>query len=541
MLLGACGEKPTTDAPPLFVTEKAASGDHHYINFFIDEIEILGKTQDIIGEGELRVLIIGADTAGNSSGLFCPGDEPIRIKQGDRIKSPCLFGVSFDENSISQGVFLMIFVLDEDQTAIPMDFAYETAANLLGKALGEAISKNILKVSSTSNPYVLATEVLVGFLAGKVKDWFQKADKIGAQGIYLSKEDNWSAGKQRTITSSDGGIKLTYTIIRTDSDGMHSNDNQKEPTTTSNQILDATPTSEPMETFTPDSFPTVKPTLGISIIKVSKVDGATIVYVPAGEFLRGSTSDDFDQIFSMCPGCGRDTIVDQSPQRRILLDAFWIDQAEVTNAQFSKFVEAVNYQTDAEKKGKSWVYIEGKGYITKQGANWRHPIGPGSYYKNQLPVVHVSWNDAVAYCSWAGRRLPTEAEWEKAARGVGGAFFPWGNQLPNSGYLNYNYQIGSPAVVGTYNQGASIYGVFDMAGNVWEWVNDFYDEDYYSRAPNRNPPGPNNGEGHVLRGGSWASSHYNEMVNVMVTFRLWNFADTHSDLVGFRCAMDDKP
>ena len=229
-----------------------------------------------------------------------------------------------------------------------------------------------------------------------------------------------------------------------------------------------------------------------------------MVFVPAGEFIMGSPEDE-----------GLDN---EHPQRTVYLDAFYIGKYEVTNRQFSQFVEATGYTTDAEKAGWGWAWT-GEDWEEVEGADWRHPQGPGSSIEDEMdhPVVQVSWNDANAYCQWAGVRLPTEAEWEKAARGTDGRKYPWGNSAPDGSKLNYcdvNCELGwkdssvddgyaYTAPVGHYEAGKSPYGAYDMAGNVWEWVADWYDADYYSKAPDRNPQGPDSGEKRVLRGGSW--------------------------------------
>ena len=220
-------------------------------------------------------------------------------------------------------------------------------------------------------------------------------------------------------------------------------------------------------------------------------DGVEMVYVPAGEFPMGSND-------------GED---DEQPVHEVTLDGFWIDRTEVTNVRFSQFVEATGHQTNAEKEGKSWIW-NGTKWELVNGADWRYPGGPGTSIigLDEHPVVQVSWDDAQAYCEWAEARLPTEAEWEKAARGADGRRYPWGSEAPTSDLCNFEFYIGMPNKVGSYPAGASPYGVLDIAGNVWEWVADRYDESFYSRSPERDPTGPSSGGRRVLRGGSWVDS-----------------------------------
>ncbi|TEU10572.1 MAG: TIR domain-containing protein [Anaerolineales bacterium] len=234
-----------------------------------------------------------------------------------------------------------------------------------------------------------------------------------------------------------------------------------------------------------------------------------MVYVPAGEFIMGSNEGESDE----------------QPVHTVYLDAFYIDKYEVTNTQYRKCVEAGACDTP--------------GTIT--------------YYDNadyaQHPVSYVNWNDADAYCRWAGKRLPTEAEWEKAARGIDGQVYPWGNTFDGT-KLNFadkntsfdwsdsNWDDGYAATApgGSYPDGASPYGALDMSGNVWEWVADWHDEGYYSRSPKRNPPGPDSDEYRVLRGGSWAI----DLGHARCAFRNWSYPWLRFDDVGFRCARDTE-
>jgi serine/threonine-protein kinase len=267
--------------------------------------------------------------------------------------------------------------------------------------------------------------------------------------------------------------------------------------------------------------PPRKPPLGIGSERVCPKDGMIQVYVPAGKFLMGSRDDDSD------------AESDEKPQHTVHLDAYWIDKTPVTNAMFTKFVAETGYVTEAEKKG--WAYEWTASTWEKiNGAQWRHPRGSQSNLggKDNHPVVSVSWNDAVAYAKWAERRLPTEAEWEKAAGGTDGRKWPWGNEPPTDKLCNFNRNVGDTTPVGNYPDGASLYGALDMAGNVWEWCHDNFEENYYASSPKANPPGPKPIGTKALRGGSW----YNTARSPRVRYRYWVFAGYRGAYRGFRCA-----
>lgn len=274
-----------------------------------------------------------------------------------------------------------------------------------------------------------------------------------------------------------------------------------------------------------------KPPFTISI----QPDGMEMVFIPAGEFQMGSDESDLK------------ASPDELPQRKVYLDAYWIDRTEVTNAMFARFIHFSGYQTEAERKGASNVY-QAPNWIMIAGADWRYPQGPASGVENlqDHPVVQVSWNDAQAYCRWAGKRLPSEAEWEKAARGTDARRYPWGDQPVEQTRLNFadlntgfswysredddGYSFTAP--VGSYADGASPYGVLDMAGNVWEWVADGYVPDAYSELPVDNPIGVLNSAERVLRGGSWMSDAW----SVRSANRSRYTPETTRPFIGFRCA-----
>ena len=264
------------------------------------------------------------------------------------------------------------------------------------------------------------------------------------------------------------------------------------------------------------------PNRGIGSTTVSDKDGMTLVYVPEGEFEMGS----------------QDGLSDEKPVHTVYLNAYWIDRTEVTNAMFSAFINDTSYQTDADKAGFSWAF-NGSKWEKISRANWQHPHGLSSSLSGleEHPVAHISWNDAQAYCEWAGRRLPTEAEWEKAARGMDGRIYPWGNQVPNASLSNYSLNIGDTTTVGSYADGASPYGALDMAGNVWEWVADWYGRGYYNSQNDwTNPVGPSSGVYRMMRGGSW-----NTHPAAICTFsRFWYYPSNTNIVNGCRCALSQK-
>jgi len=235
-----------------------------------------------------------------------------------------------------------------------------------------------------------------------------------------------------------------------------------------------------------------------------------LVYVPAGSFLMGSTAADIEQALASCPDCRPGVFDDELPQHTVYLDAFWIDRTEVTNTQYQKCVAA------------------GACRVTDMPSF--DPQGKPAH-----PVVEVTRSDAQSYCNWAGARLPTEAEWEKAARGTDARAYPWGNQPPDCGRANYWGKdggcVGSTTAVGSYPAGASPYGVLDMIGNAVEWVSDWYGSGYYAASPDRNPRGPDSGSERMLRGGGWGSS----LAVPRIALRYYTDPFKRGKSFGFRC------
>ena len=303
------------------------------------------------------------------------------------------------------------------------------------------------------------------------------------------------------------------------------------PTHTPTATPTATPSSTPSPTLIPTPLPTVAPTkadeLYPTVTQFWEADRSTLVFVPAGAFWMGSREGD--------PAVE----AHEKPQHLVTLDSYFIDQYEVTNAQFASFMNAAGDGTQE----RLWLAIETATVrIHRQNGIWQ----PDEGYERH-PVAEASWYGAEAYCRWAGKRLPTEAEWEKAARGPDRRIYPWGNEFDGTRlnfcdvncerteWRNANWSDGyaQTAPVDSYPDGQSPYGAFNMAGNVWEWVADRYAPDYYARSPQIAPQGPSTGDLRIHRGGSWDSTEW----FVRTAYRYPALPAHHAPTVGFRCAL----
>ena len=277
-----------------------------------------------------------------------------------------------------------------------------------------------------------------------------------------------------------------------------------------------------------------------------------MIKLPGGKFLMGT--DDKE-------GFSADG---EGPVREISLDPFYIDATTVTNFQFSEFINATGYVTEAERYGWSFVFY---GLLSEEvkksdyqvaaqtpwwcaiaDAKWDAPEGKNSDINERMdhPVVHISWNDAMAYCKWANKRLPAEAEWEYAARGgLVQNKFPWGNELlqddehhcniwqgtfPEYNSLEDGYLGTAPAKSFKPNN----FGLYNMAGNVWEWCNDWFSCDFHLKGPQKNPKGPLSGEAKAMRGGSFLC-HHSYCNRYRVAARSSNTPDSSTSNIGFRC------
>ncbi|WKZ38886.1 MAG: SUMF1/EgtB/PvdO family nonheme iron enzyme [Anaerolineales bacterium] len=260
-------------------------------------------------------------------------------------------------------------------------------------------------------------------------------------------------------------------------------------------------TSAATVTITPAATVTITPTPGIGSTMISERDGMVMVFVPAGEFTMGSDNGE----------------PDEKPVHQVYLDAFWIDQTEVTNAMYTTCVA----DGGCTPPSSSRSYTRNSYY--------------GNSEFNDYPVIYVNGYQANAYCQWAGRSLPTEAKWEKAARGTDGRTYPWGEGIScdNANYYAGRLCVGDTSKVRSYESGKSPYGAYDMTGNVWEWVNDWYSSAYYEESPLLNPLGPHSGQTRIARGGAWSTREYRSRS----TYRNSISPTIDGDGLGFRCSL----
>ena len=280
-----------------------------------------------------------------------------------------------------------------------------------------------------------------------------------------------------------------------------------------------------------------------------------LVHLPGGEFLMGTDRNE---------GFPQDG---EGPARKVRLSPFAIDRYAVTNQQFIEFTEETGYETDAERFGWSFVFhllvsekvkLESRHtsasvpwWLVVEGASWRNPEGPESSIKSRLdhPVIHISWYDAIAYCAWSGKRLPTEAEWEYAARGgLVNSRYPWGDELMVDGSHQCNIWQGpfphhntgedgfiSTAPVDSYSPNG--FGLYNVSGNVWEWCSDWFGTSHLNRLDLINPTGPEQGSAKVMKGGSYLC-HSSYCNRYRLAARSSNTPDSSTGNLGFRCAVD---
>lgn len=292
-----------------------------------------------------------------------------------------------------------------------------------------------------------------------------------------------------------------------------------------------------------------------TVKRISEGSVEGMIRLQGGNFLMGTEDKD---------GFPEDG---EGPVREVAINPFYIDQATVTNAEFRRFIKETGYKSEAEKYGWSFVFYQllpddildaepphvsqTPWWRAVEGADWQHPEGPGSTILTRLnhPVIHVSWNDAMAYAKWSGKRLPTEAEWEYAARGgLEQQRFPWGDELEPGGKHKCNVWQGTFPTENTLGDGflgtapakyyePNGYGLYNVSGNVWEWCMDWFSPDFHQNELRENPTGPAQGEAKIIRGGSYLC-HASYCNRYRVAARTSNTPDSSTGNMGFRCVRD---
>ena len=231
------------------------------------------------------------------------------------------------------------------------------------------------------------------------------------------------------------------------------------------------------------------------------------VLIPAGSYEMGSRRSLRELHPTTIFQTDRHMLGPEDPAHEVILDDFTIDKSEVTHLEYK-------------------IYMDTTGYKTLPRF-WDHP----DYNHPDQPVVGVTWKEAQQYCRWRNQRLPTEAEWEKAGRGKRPVKYPWGNEAPDGTRLNYQNEVGKPSPVGYFEAGKSDYEVYDLSGNLSEWVQDWHDPEHYLFSPKKNPQGPKKGQYRVIRGGNWM----NNAEDVRLTYRNATVPKARSRTLGFRC------
>ncbi len=350
-------------------------------------------------------------------------------------------------------------------------------------------------------------------LQGRRKKWWQTWPAyIGGTVVFLS-------GLATILTFLFGDeivLRVTQPFATPTAALVAASNPSATPTFTASSVPTLISPSTATPTLTPAKSPTATPTVPTATPTPSPTpdailrneDGATMVFVPAGEFLMGSTPEDIDKFTGLCrQECQRSDFEDELNQHSISVEAFWIDETEVTNGQYKRCMEMgqcnpSEFAEDSNLNG------------------------------DNQPVVGVSWKDALTYCEWVGARLPTEAEWEKAARGTEGDLYPWGDVF-TSEIVNYGYQHGTTLPVKTLDN-ASPYKAYDMVGNVWEWTGSLYQSYNYDANDGRENLESN--DPHVVRGGAWL----NEAGFVHAASRSGEATDHRYGRIGFRCARSEQ-
>jgi formylglycine-generating enzyme required for sulfatase activity len=499
-------EAPTTvdanafAAAPTMVQVSGTVADNEYIIFDLNSLEVLQESEASL-DG-IQIYVIFQDGKTLPWGYHFPFEEDVyRVQAGDTIM--------FDRYAGSVKLDTLDEKLDVTILVVRSNVVDQQVLEAVNDLLGDVVSLGL----QLPDMWDLVFSQASSLGSQPVMEYLVRMEPVDVQVVSLRRENNWSIGSPIHGLSQAEAFQFTYTVA-----GSKTPTIIKEPV-----VVTATPLYV-LNTPTPLAV-VAAPSLLIQSANQAEntIDGQALVRVPAGEFSMGLTEAQINDLFSRCVLCTTNVFANSKPVHAVWLDEFWIYRTEVTVAQYKLCVS--------------------------DGA-CRPPYRLSSvtmrnYYDNPLdqdaPVINVDWHMANAYCQWAGGRLPTEAEWEKAARGTDGRLFPWGDQLPSSRHANVSYAFGDVTYVGKFPAGASPYGALDMAGNVYEWVNDWFHERYYEISPAINPPGPENYEGEyflkVVRGGSYSWDGALASAGFHDSFEI----NKYGHGVGFRCAVVAAP
>ncbi|MBX3045412.1 MAG: SUMF1/EgtB/PvdO family nonheme iron enzyme [Anaerolineales bacterium] len=481
------------------MAESTQEADNEYIIFHLSSLEVLkASEEDLDG---IQIYVVYEDGQRLPWGYHFPlEDDVFRVATGEPIFLD-RYGGSIKLDTLDENLDITILV-------VRSNVVNQQVMDAVNDLLGDVVSLGMnlpdmwdLVFSQASN---LGSEPVLAYLANM--------EPVDIQVVSLRKEHNWSIGSPISMLSQEAAFQFTYTVA-----------SSKTPSIIIEPLI---VTATPLYIVNTPTPLAVEANASLAVVSenraINNIDGQDLVRVPAGEFTMGLTDEQIYFLNSVCNICTTNVFLTSKPVHQVWLDEYWVHKTEVTVAQYKLCV------------------ADGACLVPHKLSS----ITIRDYYNNPMdqdaPVINVDWHMANAYCHWSGGRLPSEAEWEKAARGTDGRLFPWGNELPATRVANVNFNYGDVTYVGKFPQGASYYGALDMAGNVYEWVNDWYHERYYEIAPYENPPGPDNFEGEyflkVVRGGSFAwegaiaSSGFHDSFEI----------NRYGDGVGFRCVFDSN-
>lgn len=474
----------------------AGSDNPRWIRFWLKQIQPIEENFTPV-----QVIVVFSD--GESSWGYGWGSEnEVLVPGSDGVVEVGKFSGSFDSNVTTDNVKIYVAILEYRKQY--GDITEDLVSLVLDTVLPKAISE------STEEIWKLVVSQSMNQASTELADYVGSAKLLDDFTLVIKRGDAWSVGLPIATITNAAKFRIEYQVSGSDEVLVA----LPPIVQTATPVFNA-PTATPLPEFDPEIQ------LVSSDLAINSKDEMNVLRIPAGEFTMGLSQEQADFLFSTCSRCSTNIFNFSQPIHEVYLDEYWMYETEVTVEQYKMCLRA-------------------------GACREPHELGSATirdYFNNardqEAPVINVDWDMANEYCNWSGGRLPTEAEWEKAARGTDGRLFPWGDDFPNSNLANYdgarNYDV---TYVGKYPAGASPYGLMDMAGNVYEWVSDWYHDSYYKFTPHDNPRGPNNFENQyfakVVRGGNFSF----EAAISSAALHDWYEPQKYANGVGFRCAMD---